>query len=57
MPTFVMSGRWGNSTDQGLGDPRVWAVALFMTLGLGLLAKPMLVTLPFVMLLLDGGGS
>lgn len=34
-------------------DPRVWAVALFMTLGLGLLAKPMLVTLPFLLLLLD----
>lgn len=33
--------------------PAVWAVALFLTLGLGLLAKPMLVTLPFVLLLLD----
>ncbi|HJO24085.1 MAG: hypothetical protein QF890_11250 [Myxococcota bacterium] len=33
--------------------PRAWAVALFVTLGLGLLAKPMLVTLPCVLLLLD----
>lgn len=34
-------------------DPRGWAAALFVTLGLGLLAKPMLVTVPCVLLLLD----
>lgn len=34
-------------------NPRGWAVALFVTLALGLLAKPMLVTLPFLLLLLD----
>lgn len=25
-PCFVLSGRWGNNTEQGLGDPRVWGV-------------------------------
>ena len=36
------------------GRPRGWGALVFAAMALGLMAKPMLVTLPFVLLLLDG---
>ena len=48
---YVRSGRWERGLQNALGSIHYWLVVLFFALGL--MSKPMLVTLPFLLLLLD----